>query len=76
MAVVEVGIVWVPVHERLVTVPMGMRLLPQLARRVCVLVVFVVHVPVLMFHRLVGVLVLVPLGQVQVEAEGHERGSD
>jgi hypothetical protein len=42
------------------------------AGRVAVLMVCVMHVDVLMYHRLMFVLVLVPLRQVQPEADRHE----
>ena len=76
VAVVQVGVVRVPVHERRVAVPVGVRLLHRPAGNVRVPVVLVVHVPVLVLHRLVRVLVLVPLGQVEPEAEGHEPGGE
>ena len=47
MAVVEVRVVGVPVHQRLVPVRMGMRLPWRIAWRVLVLVMLVVHVGVL-----------------------------
>ena len=55
----------VPVHVRLFAVPVGPVLMP---------VVFVVHVAVLMLHRLVQVPVLVPLAEVQPYAGKHQRG--
>jgi hypothetical protein len=47
VAVVQVGIVRMPMRQRLVAVPVGVRLLDKFAGLVRVLVVLVVHVPVL-----------------------------
>lgn len=35
-------------------------------------VMFIVHVHVLMFHRLMGMFVFVPLRQVQIQAKPHQ----
>ena len=70
--VVEIGIMRMSVHERTVAVPVGVRLALRIATAVRVPVVLVVHMTVLVLHRRVLVLMLVPLGQVQVEAKRHE----
>jgi hypothetical protein len=40
------------------------------------LVMCIVEMPVLMFHRLVNVVVLMPFGQVQPKAQAHEAARD
>ena len=48
----------------------------RINRGVLVLVMCVVTMPVLMFHRLVDVDVLMLFGQVQPKAEAHEAARD
>ena len=64
--VMQVGIMRVAVRERLVTVPVGVRLARGIVRAVRVLVVLVVDVAVRVLLRRVMVLVLVPLAKMQV----------
>jgi hypothetical protein len=71
---VEVGIVRMPVPQRLVPMPVRMRF--DHSTVVAVLMMFVVHVPVLMLQRLMYVSVAVPLGEVEPEAERHESTRD
>ena len=62
----------VPVDQAGVPVDVDMRF----RRRpwsMAVLVVLIVHMNVLMLHRLMGVLVMVLLGQVEPEPDGHQR---
>ena len=61
VTVVQVGIVWVPMHYGHVAVPMRVRLAGRCVCRVFVLMVRVVLVPMLMFNRFVNVVMLVPL---------------
>ena len=61
----EVRVVRMPVDQADVPMPMSVRLAGRVADAVRVLMVLVVPMPVFMFHRLVKVLVLVPLGQMQ-----------
>ena len=63
-------------HERCVFVPMDVRLAARIVSAMPVPVVFVVPVSVRMRHRLVTMLVLVLLGEVQPHADRHEQGGD
>jgi hypothetical protein len=56
-----------------VPVRVAMRLAGRIARRMLVLVVGVMHVPVLMLDRLMQVLVFMRLGQVQIDTDAHEQ---
>ena len=72
----EVRVVWMPVDQADVPMPMSVRLAGRVAGAVRVLMMLVVPMPVFMVHRLVNVLVLVPLGQMQPEAEAHQTASN
>jgi hypothetical protein len=72
----QVGVVRVLVVQGLVPMPMGVRLGRGLAGRLRVAMVLVVDVAVLVLQQLVDVLVLVPLGQMQPEAGGHQGARD
>jgi hypothetical protein len=61
MAVMQIGAVGVCVDERVVAVPMRVRLARRIVRRVRVAMVLVVDVAVLVLHRLVHVAMRVPL---------------
>lgn len=75
--VVNVRVVRMTVRQWFVPVPMAVNGARGVGRPVGMLVMRVVCVHVLMFHRLVGVLVLVPLGEVQNDPRRHqERGDD
>lgn len=65
MTVVQIGIVRVPVHQRRMAVPMGMRLARWRVRPMCVLMMLVVMMPVLVLQNLMNMFVIVPLGQMQ-----------
>ena len=69
---VKVGIVWMTMHEARMAMPVRMRLARWIGRDVLMTMVRVVTMPVFVLHRLVDVLVIVPLGQVQPEAQTHE----
>ena len=56
-----------------VSVRVAMRLPGRIARRMFMLVVDVMHVPVLMLERLMQMLVVVRLGEVQIDADPHEQ---
>ena len=56
VAMVEIGDVWVSMHERLVPVPMAVA---DVLRREMVLVMDVVFMLMRVLHRLMGVFVLV-----------------
>ena len=65
--VVDVRIVRMCVRHRLVPMPMSVRHRVGhwgVGERVHVLMMLVVHVPVIVLHRFVLVLVLVPLGEM------------
>lgn len=70
--VVDVRVMRMPVHHRRVPVPVAVRLAGGCIRIVGVLVVRVVAVAVLVLQRLMCVLVLMLLREVQPEAERHE----
>jgi hypothetical protein len=65
MAVMQVRVVRVPVHERGVPVPVGVRLAGRIGGRVLVLVMFVVTMPMLVLYWFMNVFMLMPLGQMQ-----------
>ena len=71
MAMMQVRVVRVPVHERGVPVTVRVGLAGRIGDGVLVLVMFVVTMPVLVLHWLVEVFVLMPLGQMQPQAEAH-----
>jgi hypothetical protein len=72
VAVVQVREVRVAVTEWLVDVGMTVRLSGRSPRRVDVLVVLVVDVRVRVLERLVLVLVVVPLGEMEPHPRSHE----
>ena len=76
VAVVQVGVVGMPVHQRLMPVPVAVRFPARIVRPVGVPMVLVVNVPVRVLHELVPMLVLVPLGEMQPEADRHEASRD
>ena len=65
MSVMKVGIMGVTVGERLVAVPMAVRFARRVVRPMRVLMVLVMRMPVFMLDRLVAMLMLVALGQMQ-----------
>lgn len=69
----QVGKMRVRVNQPGMAVAMRVRLAGRIVRGVVVAVMRVVHVPVLVLHRLMDVLVRVPLGQVQPHARAHEQ---
>lgn len=76
MPVVDVGVMRMGMDHRLVTMRVRMRLAWRFARTVGVLVVFVVGVEVVVFHRLMPVLVLVSFCEMQPDAQRHEDGGE
>jgi hypothetical protein len=74
--VVQVGIVRVVVNEPRMAMSVCVRLGWRLIRTVDVLVMLVMHVRVLVLERLMNVLVLVSLGEVEPDAQAHECASD
>ena len=57
--------------EPRVLVPVGVRLTRGVVRSVSVLMMRIVNVPMLVRHRLVDVLVLVSLRDMEVQPGGH-----
>jgi hypothetical protein len=72
MAVMDVGKVRVTMPQSGVHVPVRVRLPRWLGAIMAVLVMLVMHVPMLVGHLLVPMLVLVALRQMKPNAEGHE----
>lgn len=72
MPVMDVGKVCVTMPQAGVHVPVRVRLPQWLGAIMAVLVVLVMHVPMLVGHLLVAMLVLVALRQMKPDAEGHE----
>ena len=72
MPMVDVRVVRMAVQQRLVMMLVGMRLFAVPARLVRVAMVRVVDVRVIVSERFVQMLVFVPLGQVQPDAERHQ----
>jgi hypothetical protein len=70
MSMVEVRIVRVSVDQSRVMMHVDMRLRWR-AGHMAVLVMLVMHMDVLMLHRLMHVLMQMPLCQMQPEADGH-----
>ena len=64
MAVMQIGIMRVPMHEPGVPVPMRVRFAGRVGQRMRVLVMVIVIMPMLMLHRLVQMVVFVPLGHM------------
>jgi len=73
MPMMDVGKVHVTVPQFRVHVPVRVRLPGWLAGLMAMLVMLVMHVPMLVGHLLVAMLVLVALRQMKPDAEAHER---
>jgi hypothetical protein len=72
VAVVEVRIVRMLVQNPRVPVPMAMRLAGRRVRRMLMLVMEVMHVAMFMLERLMHMLVIVGLDEVQIDANPHQ----
>ena len=72
MPVVDIGKVRVAMPQLGVHVSVRMRLPRRLGAIMAMLVMLVMHVPMLVGHLLVAMLVLVALRQMKPDAEGHE----
>ena len=70
---VNIGPMGVRMAQRRMVVRVGVRFARRIARRMCVLMMFVVAVAVRMLHWHVVVVMHVALGQVQPRADGHEK---
>ena len=71
MPVMQVRVMRMLMPHRFVPVPVGVRLGDRAV--VAVVVMFVVNMGVFVLERLVGVFVVVALGQVHPEAKGHQQ---
>lgn len=76
MAVMDVGIVRMRVHEPRMGMAVRVRFCGRILGSVLMLVMRIVHVTVLVHERFMHVLVLVSLGEVQCQAHRHERCRD
>jgi len=76
VAVMEVRVMGMAMHHPAMRMRVCMRLVLRPGETVAVLMMLIVHVGMRMLHRLVQVLMLVALRQVQPHAERHERGRD
>jgi hypothetical protein len=73
VAVMQVRIMRMLVQKLRVCVPVAMRLAGRRVGRVPMLVMNIVHVPMFMPQRLMQMLVVVRLGEVQIDADAHEQ---
>jgi hypothetical protein len=74
MAVMEVRVMRMLVQKPRVPVPVAMRLPGRISRRVLMQVTDIVHVAMLMLEGLMQMLVIVSLGEVQIDADPHQHG--
>ncbi len=72
----KVGVVRMHMDEFFVPMPMAVRLAWRVVRLMGVPMVLVVGVEVFVLQRFVGVPVLVPLGQMQPDTNGHGHRGD
>ena len=72
VAVMEVRIMRMLVQHPRVQVPVAMRLTRRRIRRVLMLVMDVVHVAMFMLERFMQMLVVVRLGEVEIDADPHQ----
>ena len=63
-------------RQRRVPVRVGVGLAGRIGRQVLMLMVFVVHVPMFVVERLVGVGVAVSCAKEEHDARGHQRDGD
>lgn len=71
VAMVQIGVVRVLVAHRFVLMPVRVRL--GHGAIVVMLVVLVVNMTVLMRHRFVKMLVIVPFGEMEPESQSHQQ---
>ena len=74
--VMNVGEVWMRMRQRLVNMGMRVRLGRVNARRVRVWVMLIVGVAMRMLQPLVMMLVFVPLGEMQPNADPHQHSGE
>ena len=70
--VMQVGVMRMPVSQLLMAVPVGMRFAWRVDINMDVAMMLVVQMAMLVLDRLVNVVVLMPFGQMQPEANGHQ----
>jgi hypothetical protein len=76
MAMMQIGVVGMPVHQTDMPMPVRVWFVWLIARTVLMLVMCIVTMPVLMFHRIVDVVVFMLFGQVQPKTQAHEAACD
>lgn len=67
----QIGIMRVPVPHRRMPMPMAMGFASRIVHRVSVLVMDGVDVPMLVFHGVVLMFMLMRLGQMKIDADRH-----
>ena len=72
VAVMQVGIVRVLVNDRKVHMAVRVRLANRVTGPVPMPMMLVVHVAMFVIERFVSVLVLMPLGEVQIQPDPHQ----
>jgi len=65
MPVMKIGIVRMPMDKRHMPMPMRVRLAQWSVWVMCVLMMLVMHMTVLVFHRLVRMIMLMAFGKMQ-----------
>jgi hypothetical protein len=73
MLVMHVGHMRVRVSQCAMPVPVSVRFTRRIARFMHVLVMGIVHVRMRVIERFVGVIMLMMFGDVQPDAQAHER---
>jgi hypothetical protein len=72
MSVVQIGVMRMPVNQRSVVVHMGM-FHPRMHRRMMVmLVVFVMVVAMLVYHRFMRMIVPMPFREMEPQTQSHQ----
>ena len=72
MSVMQVRIVRMLVQKPRVPVPMAMRLAGRRVRRVFMLMMDVMYMAMFMLERFMQMLVVVRLGEVEIDADPHQ----
>ena len=76
MSVMQIGVVRMPMHQRLMPVPMAMRFAWRCARPVHVLMMVIMRMSMRVFEWTMCMLVHVLFGEVQPNADDHQHSSD
>ena len=72
----QVGVVRMPVHQWCMAMPVRVRFAGRVGRRMIVLMMSIVAMAMLVFHRFMNVLMLMSLCQMQPESEAHQAAGD